>query len=110
MPAIRSGIRTLLLLPAAILAAACGPKPPEQGGGMPPALVAVQEGRPRTLPVDFEYPAQPAGSREVEVRARVAGILLKRNVEEGSPVKAGQSLYAIDAAPFEAAASRAEAD
>jgi membrane fusion protein (multidrug efflux system) len=73
-------------------------------------MVAVQEVQPRTIPVDFEYPAQTAGSREVEVRARVAGILLKRNFEEGSPVKAGQSLYAIDAAPFEAAASRAEAD
>ena len=80
------------------------------GGGMPPAVVAVQEVKPRTVAVEFEYPAQTAGSREVEVRARVAGILLKRNYEEGAPVKQGQSLFQLDAAPFEAVAARAEAD
>jgi membrane fusion protein (multidrug efflux system) len=60
--------------------------------------------------VEFEYPAQTAGSREAEVRARVSGILLKRNYEEGSTVRAGQSLFTLDSAPFEAAAARAEAD
>lgn len=97
----------------AILAGAlagCGPKGPPQGHGMPPTVVAVQEAKAQTIPVEFEYPAQTAGSREVEVRARVAGILLKRNFEEGAPVRAGQSLFTIDAAPFEAAANRAEAD
>ena len=77
---------------------------------MPPAVVAVQEAKARSIPVEFEYPAQTAGSREVEVRARVPGILLKRNFEEGAQVRAGQSLYQLDAAPFEAAVSRAEAD
>ena len=95
--------------------AACGPKGPGDGhagggGGMPPALVAVQEVQPRTIPVEFEFPAQTAGSREVEVRSRVAGILVKRNYEEGSPVRQGQSLFSIDPAPFDAAMSRAEAD
>jgi membrane fusion protein (multidrug efflux system) len=102
------------LAAVAILVSACGQKgqdghgPP--GGGMPPAVVAVQEVGTRTLPVEYEFPAQVAGSREVEVRARVPGILLKRNYEEGSTVRAGQSLFALDAAPFEAAAARAEAD
>ena len=104
----------VLFLPlsiTALLLAGCGPKGPPAGhGGMPPALVAVQEVKPKTVAVEFEYPAQTAGSREVEVRARVAGILLKRNFEEGAPVRAGQSLYTLDAAPFEAAANRAEAD
>ena len=77
---------------------------------MPPALVAVQEVTPRTIPVEFEYPAQTAGSREVEVRSRVPGILLKRNYEEGSVVRAGQSLFTVDSAQYEAAAARAEAD
>jgi membrane fusion protein (multidrug efflux system) len=74
---------------------------------MPPALVAVQEVTPRTIPVEFEYPAQTAGSREVEVRSRVPGILLKRNYEEGSVVRAGQSLFTVDSAQYEAAAARA---
>jgi RND family efflux transporter MFP subunit len=101
--------------PAAIAIAAvlagCGPQGgAPHGGGMPPAVVAVQEVKPRTVAVEFEYPAQTAGSREVEVRARVSGILLKRNFTEGAPVRAGQSLFSLDAAPYEAAAARAEAD
>jgi membrane fusion protein (multidrug efflux system) len=50
------------------------------------------------------------GSREVEVRARVTGILLSRNFKEGDRVKRGQSLFTIDPAPFQAAVARAEAD
>jgi len=80
------------------------------GGGMPPSPVSVVEVQPKDVPVDFEYPAQTAGSREAEVRPRVSGILLKRNYEEGAMVKEGESLFSIDAAPYESAVSRAEAD
>ena len=109
-----TGVIVLVVL--AVMLVACGPKgapgagPGGPGGGMPPSPVAIQEVKPRNLAVEFEYPAQTAGSREVEVRARVAGILLKRNYEEGAVVRAGQSLFTLDAAPFEAAAARAEAD
>ena len=95
---------------------ACGPSAPDKGGkggpgaGMPPPEVAVITVAPQSLPAVFEYVGQTAGSREVEVRARVTGILLKRNFKEGAPVRKGESLYSIDAAPFEAAAARAEAD
>src|SRR5512140_3831636 len=114
MPSAPSRLSRVLLLSLSIaLVAACGPKGPPGGpgaGGMPPALVAVKEAKPETLRVEFEYPAQTAGSREAEVRSRVAGILLKRNYEEGAAVRAGQSLFTIDSAPFEAAAASAEAD
>src|SRR5688572_7994979 len=104
------------LLPLAL--AACGPGGHEQagkghggpGGGMPPPEVTVATVAPQTLQVTLEYTGQTAGSREVEVRARVTGILLSRNFREGGPVKKGQSLFTIDPAPFEAAAARAEAD
>jgi membrane fusion protein (multidrug efflux system) len=87
-----------------------GGKGPGGAGGMPaPEVVAVTVER-RSLPVSFEYVGQTAGSREVEVRSRVAGILLTRNFKEGAPVKKGESLYSIDPAPFEAALARAEAD
>src|SRR5438067_10131934 len=100
----------------ALVLAACSPSngsekkggPP--GMGMPPPEVNVVSVTPHTLPLSFEYAGQTAGSREVEVRARVPGIILKRNFTEGAPVKQGQSLYSIDAAPFEAVAARAEAD
>lgn len=82
--------------------------PPGMGG--PPPQVSVVTVQPQTLPVTFEYTGQTQGSREVEVRARVTGILQKRNYTEGLPVRAGQSLFTIDAAPFRTALAKAEAD
>jgi membrane fusion protein (multidrug efflux system) len=111
----------LLLLP--LVLAACGAsngseKGPGKGkggggnpfAGMPPPEVNVVSVAPRTLEQTYEYVGQTAGSREVEVRARVTGILLSRKFTEGAPVKKGQSLYTIDPAPFEAAVNRAAAD
>ena len=96
-----------------LLLVACGPSAGGPGGGhggMPPALVSVVTVEPKTLPVSYEYTGQTLGSREIEVRARVTGILLTRNFTEGGPVAKGQSLFTIDPAPFQAAAARAEAD
>jgi membrane fusion protein (multidrug efflux system) len=106
------------VLSLVLLAGACGGDGPDKGGkghagpggGMPPSEVNVTTVQPQTLPVTMEYTAQTAGSREVEVRARVTGILLSRNFKEGERVKKGQSLFTIDPAPFQAAAARAEAD
>jgi membrane fusion protein (multidrug efflux system) len=95
---------------AALALAACGPQGGPPQGGFPPALVSVMTVQPKTLAVQFEYPGQTAGSREVEVRARVTGVLAKRNYSEGATVKAGQSLFTIDPAPYESALARAEAD
>jgi len=80
------------------------------GGGFPPAEVSIFTVEAKALPVSFEYTGQTLGSREVEVRARISGILLKRNFQEGKPVKKGESLYTIDPAPFAAALARSEAD
>jgi len=97
------------------IVAACGPAGGGPGGhggpgGMPPASVSTITVQPKTVPATFEYTGQTAGSREVEVRARVSGILLTRNFTEGGPVKKGQSLYTIDPEPFKAALAKAEAD
>ncbi len=85
-----------------------GGGPPGMGG--PPPQVSVTTVEPQTLPVTFEYTGQTQGSKEVEVRARVAGILLKRNYAEGGLVRAGQSMFSIDPVPFQTALARAEAD
>ena len=110
--------KQLAVLSVAWVLAACSPsngnekggKGGPMGGGMPPSEVAVVTVQPETLPVTWEYTGQTAGSREVEVRARVTGILLTRNFKEGEPVKKGQSLFTIDPKPFEAALARAAAD
>ncbi len=104
--------RSLFVLSAVLLLAACGQgKPPTGGqGGFPPAEVTVHTVAPASIPVTFEYVGQALGSKEVEVRARVGGILEKRLFQEGAPVKAGQTLFQIDPKPTEAQAASAEAD
>ncbi|MFZ5876062.1 MAG: efflux RND transporter periplasmic adaptor subunit [Nitrospirota bacterium] len=85
-----------------------------QAAGSPPAPappeVAVVTVQPRDLPAVFEYVGQVAGVREVEVRARVSGILERWNYQEGAAVKSGDSLFTIDPEPFRAELARAEAD
>jgi membrane fusion protein, multidrug efflux system len=105
-----------MVLPMVVLGA-CGPSGGDgkgghggPGGGMPPAQVSVVTVEAKELPASFEYTGQTLGSREVEVRARVTGILQARNFVEGGTVAKGQSLFTIDPAPFVAAAVRAEAD
>ena len=92
------------------LLAACGQAP--QGGfhGFPPAAVTTLVLQPRTLPVSYEFVGLTAGSMDVEVRARVTGILEKRLFAEGAPVKAGQPLFVIDRKPLEAQAAAADAE
>jgi len=108
-------LRLAFLSLLALLVSACGQsngseKKGGPGMGFPPPEVSVATVMPRTLPLTFEYTGQTTGSREVEVRARVAGIMLKRNFVEGAPVKQGQSLYSIDPESFQAVVARAEAD
>jgi membrane fusion protein (multidrug efflux system) len=76
----------------------------------PPPEVAVVTVQPRDLPAVYEYVGQVAGVREVEVRARVSGILERWNYKEGAAVNAGDSLFTIDPEPFRAELARAEAD
>ncbi len=66
-----------------------------------PEVIVAVAGK-RAVPLSLSYTAQTVGSREVEVRARVSGILLKRLYQEGSTVQQGEVLFEIDAAPFEA--------
>ena len=101
-----SALSAAFLVP---LLSGCEPAHSQPHGGMPPPEVAVVTVQPQSVPATFEYVGQTAGSREVEVRARVTGIVLKRNYREGAPVAQGQSMFTIDPAPFEVAAARAEA-
>lgn len=92
----------------------CGSGADAQAPGGPaggqPAPVPVVEVKTEQLDLVYEYPAQIAGLREVEIRARVAGIIERRSFEEGGRVKKGQSLYSLDNAPYHTALVRAQAD
>ena len=86
-------------------------KPPEQSG-MPPNFVlpvTMLEVTPSSVPITAEAVGQTEGAKEVEIRPRVGGILLKRKYNEGSPVKAGQTLFEIDPEPHRIVLNQARA-
>ena len=99
----------------ALLLAACGgggeAKPGAAGGGgaPPPPEVAVLTVTRHSAPLVTELPARVEASRVAQVRARVNGIVLKRLFVEGSDVKAGQLLFQIDPAPYQAVVDSATA-
>jgi membrane fusion protein, multidrug efflux system len=81
-------------------ASAASPPPPEVG------VITVAKG---DVGLVTELPGRLEASRVAQVRARAAGIVQQRLFREGSDVKAGQVLYRIDAAPYEAASATARA-
>jgi RND family efflux transporter MFP subunit len=58
--------------------------------------------RARSVPILTELPGRIVAFRVADVRPQVSGIILKRLFEEGAEVKAGQQLYQIDPAPYQA--------
>jgi len=110
---LRPSLRLWLLIPLACTLIACGAKPAGQGAAAPaappPPEVGVVTVTPGPVGLTTELPGRLEASRVAEVRARVAGILEKRLFEEGSDVKAGQTLFRIAAAPYEANVASARA-
>ncbi len=102
-------LATTLALASLLVLSACDRGSAAGMGGMPPAAVTYQAIAPQEVGVEQEYVAQANGSREVEIRARVNGIVEKRLYSEGSFVRAGTPLFKLDAAPYTAAAAQAEA-
>lgn len=71
--------------------------------------VTVIEMQPSSVPISAEAVAQTEGAREVEIRPRVGGILLKKLFDEGAPIKAGQAMFLIDPVPYKIALANAKA-
>ena len=97
----------------ALLVSACG-KGAEQSAPagaqkMPPVEVGVVTATPGDVGLITELPGRVEASRVAQVRARAAGILQQRVFKEGSDVKAGQTLFLIDPAPYAAASESARA-
>jgi len=78
-------------------------------GAPPPPEVGVVTVTTQPVPLTTELPGRVEASRVAQVRARVTGIVQKRLFREGSDVKAGQVLFQIDAAPYQAAVDSAKA-
>ena len=88
------------------LLSACGQGDPKAAAAgapaMPPAQVGVITVQAQDVPLITELPGRLEALRVAQVRARVAGILQKRQFTEGSDVKAGQPLFQIDPATYQA--------
>ena len=99
-----------LLAAAAWGLAACGQGGAQPGGGgMPPPQVGVISAQPQAVTLQTELPGRVEALRTAQVRARVNGVVLQRLFTEGSQVKAGQTLFQIDPAPYQAALDSAAA-
>ena len=92
----------------AFLAGCDRPAPPPQAP--PPVEVTAITLEPRTQPLDLSYVAQVQSSHQVEIMARVSGVLEKIAYQEGDLVKEGQVLFELDKRPYLAAAEIAKAD
>src|SRR5258708_3777600 len=93
---------------AVIVLAGCSKGKQAPPAAQPPevSVVAVQRA---SVPVTLDLPGRTNPYLVAQVRARVDGIVLKRDFKEGADVKFGQRLYQIDPAPFIAALNSAQA-
>ena len=97
---------------SALVLAACsqGDARQQKKADAPQAVtVAALAVAPQPVPVTFDAVGRTEGSREVQVRARVAGIIERQLYSEGDPVKAGAPLFRIERAPFEIELAQARA-
>lgn len=97
----------------AFLVAGCSSQDKKGAQGMPampPLSVATYKVVASDVPVSLEYPAKVKSMQQVNVVARVSGILEKKHFTEGSFVKTGDMLYQIDSDRYEALMQEAVAD
>jgi membrane fusion protein, multidrug efflux system len=96
----------------ALFFAGCGRNDARQGGPgeMPPLPVVAIEVQPQDIDVQSTYAGRIRGVREIEVRARVSGILEERLYTEGQLVERGEALFRIERDPYAIALQQAEAD
>ncbi|HWL95330.1 MAG TPA: efflux RND transporter periplasmic adaptor subunit [Phycisphaerae bacterium] len=85
------------------------PKQAAQKAAPPPAEVGVMKVQRADVPLPLTYAGRVAGFRNVEIRAQVSGIILKREFVEGAKVKQGDVLFRIDPRSYQAALDRANA-
>lgn len=93
---------------------ACGestsPAPTKaQAGGAPAPTVGIYEVQLQPLILSAELAGRTAAYRIAEVRPQVSGIVIERTFNEGGTVEAGETLYQIDPAIYQANYASAKA-
>ena len=102
---------TVLVMAVGLLMGACKNGKPAPAAPPPPPTMEVEAVTLKMQPLltSTELPGRTAAYRVAEIRPQVSGIVQKRLFTEGSEVKAGELLYQIDAASYEATLASAEA-
>lgn len=97
---------------AALLLSGCEQKAEDQASqqGRPPAAVNIMTLAPQAITLTSSLPARTVAYRKADVRPQVSGIIEQRLFEEGSQIEAGQQLYQIDPAIYEAELANAKAE
>lgn len=75
-----------------------------------PLSVDVLTLTPQPITVNADLPGRLASVQQAEVRPQVGGVVIKRLFKEGTEVKAGEPLYLIDPATYQAAFEKANAE
>ncbi|HEY5797441.1 MAG TPA: efflux RND transporter periplasmic adaptor subunit [Bosea sp. (in: a-proteobacteria)] len=107
-----ANVQRLFLMGGALLGVALAGCNNEKAAAPPPqqqAQVSVMVLRPQSVAISAELPGRVAASLVAEVRPQVGGLVKSRLFREGSEVKAGDLLYEIDPAPYQAALDSAVA-
>jgi membrane fusion protein (multidrug efflux system) len=103
-PRLKHRVATLMVPVALLVACAKQPPPPP-----PPPQVRYVTVAPQSVTITTELPGRTSAYRIAEIRPQVSGVILKRMFIEGQNVKAGQQLYQIDPAPYQASLDSARA-
>lgn len=103
-----STFRGALIVITLFLLQACSAEEQSAGSQMQPMSVNVVSLQPEDIRLKSTLVGRVSSIRSAEIRPQVSGIILKRYFEEGSQVEAGQSLYQIDPAIYEASLANAK--
>ncbi len=91
-----------MLIAAALLSLAACSKPAPDEASAPPAAVTVLKLQAAPVVLSDELPGRVAAFRTADIRPQVGGIVLRRQFEQGADVTAGQKLFQLNPAPFQA--------
>lgn len=103
-------LTAVVMLSGSLVLTACDNKASQQNGQQQAPEVGITTLKSAPLKITTDLPGRTSSFRVAEVRPQVSGIILKRNFVEGSDIKAGESLYQIDPATYQAAYDSAKGE
>ncbi|KOC89949.1 efflux RND transporter periplasmic adaptor subunit [Winslowiella iniecta] len=103
-------LAAVLMLSGSLVLTGCDENKSQGAGQQQAPEVGIITLKSAPLKMTTDLPGRTSSYRVAEVRPQVSGIILKRNFVEGSDIKAGESLYQIDPATYQAAYDSAKGD